>query len=225
MNRSKLLVGGLATIGLTVAALLLVISSVQADLISIIHTTLEDFNAGILYHTGLTNIDDGEVQLLVVGLAGEWITDTNTIGLPALERHTAVYHDGHILVIGGRDADLQARNEVYYTTIIGLNHDLANWQTTTPLPYGLYWHASVVLNDYVYVLGGYTGGEAMQTGRQSEVLGPGVYNSPWDETSDGGTMRRARAGFGLAELYSFLYAAGGWTESGQPTASVEQVVY
>jgi uncharacterized repeat protein (TIGR01451 family) len=169
MNRSRLLVGGLATIGLTVAALLLVISSAQADLISVIHTTLEDFNAGILYHTGLTNVDGGEVQLLVVGLAGEWITDTNTTGLPALYGHTAVYHNNHILVIGGRNAALQARNEVYYTTISPDNHDLADWQTTTPLPddsehypHGIYWHASVVLNGYVYVLGGYNGASTNQ---------------------------------------------------------------
>jgi uncharacterized repeat protein (TIGR01451 family) len=110
----------------------------------------------------LTNVDGGEVQLLVVGLAGEWITDTNKTGLPALYGHTAVYTNNHILVIGGRDAQSQARNEVYFTTINPDDHNLANWQTTTPLPeaeypHGLYWHASVVLNDYVYVLGGFDG--------------------------------------------------------------------
>lgn len=188
MNRSRLLAGGLATIGLTVAALLLVTSSVQADLISVIHTTLEDFNAGILYHTGLTNVDGGEVQLLVVGLAGEWITDTNNTGLPALYGHTAVYTNNHILVIGGRNEALQARNEVYYTTISPDDHDLANWQTTTPLPaadypHGIYWHASAVLNDYVYVMGGYNSADTNQDTVAFAQINPDGTLGNWSTTA------------------------------------------
>ncbi len=149
-----LMVGCLALIGWMVWA-----APVHADERTISDTTLEQFNAGAFYHTGLTRYGDGEVQLLVAGIAGEWIADTNTTGLPALQRHTAVRHGDHILVIGGRDASPAGVRTVYYTTIDPLTHDLAKWQPTTALPSatypnGLFWHTSVVVHDRVYVLGG-----------------------------------------------------------------------
>ena len=149
-----LIVGFLAVIGWMVWA-----APVQADERTISDTTLEQFNAGAFYHTGLTRYGDGEVQLLVAGIAGEWNADTNTTGLPALERHTAVRHGDHILVIGGRNASPAGVRTVYYTTINSVTHDLANWQQTTALPLdtypnGLFWHTSVVVHDRVYVLGG-----------------------------------------------------------------------
>lgn len=163
MNRGNAWVGAL--VGLCLAAvvyLLITAPAGAAPPTSVVHTTLEDFNAGTLYHTGLTRNDDGEVQLLVVGLAGDWITETNTTGLPPLDRHTAVQHNGHILVLGGRDIDRLPTNQVYYTTIDPQTHDLADWATTTPLPNppydpGVYWHTSVVAHGRVYVLGGYQG--------------------------------------------------------------------
>jgi uncharacterized repeat protein (TIGR01451 family) len=156
----KTILGGTVLVALLVLAAALFAIPAWAGLVSITHTTLEDFNAGSLYHTGLTRFDDGEVQLLVVGLAGEWITDTNTTGLPALARHTAVYTNNHIIVLGGRDINSLPSDQVYYTTIDPYSQDLADWQVTTPLPAsaypngGVFWHTSVVIHDRVYVLGG-----------------------------------------------------------------------
>jgi uncharacterized repeat protein (TIGR01451 family) len=186
MNLKKLLAGGVIVACLTALSLMLATSPAQADLAVIVHTTLEDFNAGTLYHTGLTSYEGGEVQLMAVGLAGEWITTTNTTGLIPLERHTAVYHNGHILVLGGRDADQQARREVYYTTILP-DHDLADWQTTTPLPSsaystGIYWHASVVVNDRVYVLGGNDGASNFSTVSFAPINSDGTVGD-WQATA------------------------------------------
>ena len=45
-----------------------------------VHTTVGDFNAGAFYRTGLAQQGDGEVTLLTVGIAGQWITTTNAAG-------------------------------------------------------------------------------------------------------------------------------------------------
>jgi uncharacterized repeat protein (TIGR01451 family) len=155
-----MLLGGVLVLAFLGMAMLLFVVPARADVITVIDTTLEDFNAGYLYHTGLTRLDDGEVQLLVVGLAGDWITDTNTTGLPALARHTAVYTREHIIVAGGRRAGSLMSDGVYYTTVDLYTHDLADWQPATSLPAsvypngGVFWHASVIAHERVYILGG-----------------------------------------------------------------------
>jgi hypothetical protein len=155
MNRGNPWIGGL--VGLCLAAVVFLLATAPAGAeppASVVQTTLEDFNAGSLYHTGLTRDDDGEVQLLVVGLAGEWITGTNVTGLEPRDSHTAVQHNGHILVLADRKPNLEASNKVFYTTINTETHDLADWAYTTPLPDppytpGVYGHASVVAHDRV----------------------------------------------------------------------------
>jgi uncharacterized repeat protein (TIGR01451 family) len=160
MNRSVLLGSVLILVLVSLTIVLGTMPTWAAEEVSIVHTTLEDFNTGFLYHTGLTRFDDGEVQLLVVGLAGDWITDTNTTGLPALARHTAVYTHENIIVLGGVDIGNMPSNKVYYSTIDLYTHDLADWQQTTALPAsvypngGVYWHSSAMAHDRVYVLGG-----------------------------------------------------------------------
>ncbi len=159
MNQRPRMLGGMVIACLALTLYFVMRTPAEAGLTVVTHTTLEEFNTGELYHTGLTRQDDGEVQLLVVGIAGEWILNTNTTGLPARDRHTAVYHDGHIIVVGGKEIDTQSKRDVYYTTIDPGDHDLANWQKTTPLPEGTYpdglsWHTSVVVHDRLYVLGG-----------------------------------------------------------------------
>ncbi|HSJ55145.1 MAG TPA: CARDB domain-containing protein [Anaerolineae bacterium] len=160
MNQRPRLLGGMVIACLALTLYFVVNAPAAADLTTLTHTTLEEFNTGVLYHTGLTREDDGEVQLLVVGIAGDWIVNTNTTGLPARDRHTAVHHNGHIIVVGGKEIDNVVKGDVYYTTIDPISHDLANWQKTTALPpatypEGLGWHASVVVHDRIYVLGGY----------------------------------------------------------------------
>jgi uncharacterized repeat protein (TIGR01451 family) len=188
MNRGRPVVGGLVAACLAAVAYLLMTAPAEARLVSAIHTTLEDFNAGSLFHTGLTRHDDGEVQLLVVGLAGDWITETNTSGLPALDRHSAVHYNGHILVLGGRKTNLQASDQVYYTTIDPTDHDLADWQTTTPLPTaqypsGLFSHASVVVGNRVYVLGGFDNSTEHATVSFATIQPQGTLEGTWHSTT------------------------------------------
>lgn len=161
MERGRILGIGFVFLFLLLAACALFAAQTAAQEVVVTHTEtlLEHFNAGRFHHTGLTRMDDGEVQLLVVGIAGDWNTDTITTGLPALSNHTAVHHNGHILVLGGLGLGDTISKKVYYTTINPFTHDLADWQATADLPAtqyptGLHSHASVVVNDRVYVLGG-----------------------------------------------------------------------
>jgi uncharacterized repeat protein (TIGR01451 family) len=222
MTRRTLLGGGLLVAFLLLAAMLLTIPA-WADLITVTQTTLEDFNAGTLYHTGLTRFDDGEVQLLVVGLAGEWITDTNTTGLPALARHSAIYYNDHILVVGGWDIDRLPRDEVYYTTIDPYDHNLADWQTTTPLPSttypngGLFWHASVVVHDRVYVLGGAdTAPSTYATVSFAPINADGTLGG-WQTTTPLPTALRLLSAVVVNDR---IYVIGGWDASNAPHSEV-----
>ncbi len=164
MNRKPMLVLGVALATLFFAFLAL---TARGDVFydTVGDTTLEDFNAGALYHTGLTRSaagggdGDGEVRLLTMGIAGEWYTDTNATGLPGLFGHAAVQHNGYIYVIGGNNGVANIRH-VYRSRIQTETHDLSNWTTTTPLPadvytHGVYYHGAAVLNGYIYVVGGW----------------------------------------------------------------------
>jgi uncharacterized repeat protein (TIGR01451 family) len=244
MKRNALLIGaivaafvGLAAVLLTLPAQAAPTSATRAVEASITHTTLEDFNAGNLYYTGLTNFDGGEVQLLVVGLAGEWITTTNTTGLEALARHTAVYTNDHIIVLGGRNAMSKPSNRVFYTTINpSNNHDLEDWNLTTPLPPdvypdpfggsypGVYWHASVILNDRVYVLGGSPDGSATyDTISYATVNGAGTVGE-WLTTTV--PLPHPMARFGAVVVNGRIYVIGGWSfDENTFTSQVYDEVY
>ncbi|MGD8491648.1 MAG: hypothetical protein PVI68_21765, partial [Anaerolineae bacterium] len=232
MERRQLLTGGLIVLCLAAMGLLLGTAPAWADIRHKTHTTLEDFNAGTFYHTGLNRLDDGEVQLLVVGLAGEWITDTNYTGLPARDGHTAVYHldetsgEDHIIVIGGRNSSREGTNAVYYTTILP-DHDLANWQQTTALPTATYpngvaWHTSVVLNGYVYVIGGFDTeagivGAPMATVAYAPINADGTLGAWSTTTSLPTAVREPEA----VVVDGRIYVVGGGTDDGtDPTANV-----
>jgi hypothetical protein len=86
-------------------------------------------------------MDDGEVQLLPIGLAHPW-EPGNSTGLPPRAGLAAAYLNGHIYVTGGYGSSgvpcSDARNEVFFTTVHSATHELADWQPTTPLPTSVY---------------------------------------------------------------------------------------
>jgi hypothetical protein len=143
-------------LGLGLFMLLTAGLSVLAREYHITQTTLEEFNLGTLYRTGLSRIDDGEIQLLVQGIAGDWITDTNTTGLVPVAAHCAVIRGDDVYIIGGQSSQTAWDSSVYHTTIDPDTHDLADWTelTDTPLPSGRNRHSCIVLNDRIYVVGG-----------------------------------------------------------------------
>ncbi len=128
------------------------------------YTTLVDFNEGNFYHTGLSWREDGEVQLLPIGIGQPWEPGNNT-GLPNRAGMGVAVYRNHIYVVGGDQEYGDTCNEVFFTTIYSdvttISQRLSDWHVTTPLPlsaypYGAWRMEAVALNGYLYVFGGTT---------------------------------------------------------------------
>lgn len=136
----------------------------RAAIVTLVQTTLEDFNRGSFYRTGMTRVGDGEVTLLSSGIAGEWITTTNSTGLVPRFGHASLIYNNRLYVFGGVSANGSLRS-IQYATIYTSTHNLSNWTTSSvALPTSIYTStvlgagvsglAAVQLNGYVYLLGG-----------------------------------------------------------------------
>ena len=162
---SPLLIGLSLTLGLL--ALLHVPRTTAAPdsrTVTLTQTTLDDFNRGSFLQTGMTRLSDGEVTLLRLGIAGAWLTNTNSTGFVPRFEHAAVAYHNRLYVFGGRTSTGTTRS-IQYATVNSTTHDVSNWLTATAaLPTNVYTfttgnagvkgQAAVVLNDRVYLLGG-----------------------------------------------------------------------
>ncbi len=155
-----------AAAGVLVALALLAVLRIgpaQAVVQSIVHTTVTDFNQGTFYRTGLTQQGDGEVTLLTVGIAGEWITTTNTTGFVPRSEHAAIAANNRIYVFGGRTA-VNTLTSIQYADVNVATHNLSNWVTASVslagvYPAGISTLSAAYLNGYVYLIGGYSSTE------------------------------------------------------------------
>ncbi|HET7090927.1 MAG TPA: hypothetical protein VFL17_20035, partial [Anaerolineae bacterium] len=141
---------------------LLRIGPAQAVIQSVVHTTVEDFNQGTFYRTGLAELDDGEVTLLTIGIAGQWITTTNATGFIPRWEHAAIAAHNRIYVFGGRTA-ASTLTSIQHANVLA-THNLSNWVTATVslagiYPAGISALSAATLNDYVYLIGGYSANE------------------------------------------------------------------
>ena len=161
-------------IGLAVACGLLFLLAPQitrADIVAVTQTTVEDFNQGSFYRTGMTRDSDGEVTLLSSGIAGEWLTNTNSTGFVPRYGHAAIIYNNRIYVFGGRTGTGSLRS-IQYAQINTQTHNLSNWITSSvSLPTGIYtfttgartgvaYLSAVQLHDRVYLLGGENGDQS-----------------------------------------------------------------
>ncbi len=151
----------------------------RADIVTLTQTTVEDFNLGTFYRTGMTRDSDGEVTLLNSGIAGEWLTNINATGFVPRYGHAAIIYNNRIYVFGGRTGTGSLRS-IQYAQINTQTHNLSNWITSSvSLPTSIYTYtggtsgrtgvaylSAVQLNGRVYLLGGENGD---QTHRYSVV--------------------------------------------------------
>ncbi len=142
------------------------------------HTSVRDFGSG--------GSDDGTVMItsqgdgaLVLAPPVEQLDTWDHLPPLPRELHSVEIEiaQDHLFVIGGNASDDFAQRNVYSTPlrrdgVIGL------WQELAPLPQALIGHASVVVGDYLFVLGG-----ANTNGTQSSVfraqIRPDGTLSPW----------------------------------------------
>src|SRR5512139_1315216 len=140
----------------------------RADIVTLTQTTVEDFNRGNFYRTGMTRDDDGEVTLLSSGIAGEWLTNINQSGFIPRYGHAAIVYNNRIYVFGGRTGVGSLRS-IQYAQINTQTHNLSNWITSSvSLPTSIYTYttgsrtgvaylSAVQVNGRVYLLGGENG--------------------------------------------------------------------
>lgn len=98
-------------------------------------TTLVDFDSGTFLYTGLLDLPEEEidsVQLMPVGLAGDWSAANRTLPV-RLANLGAVVSGNRIYVIGGTSSAQPARAEVY-SYDVGPDGSLGAPQTRTALP-------------------------------------------------------------------------------------------
>ncbi|HVE80922.1 MAG TPA: hypothetical protein VNA68_02165 [Candidatus Dormibacteraeota bacterium] len=88
------------------------------------------------------------------GATRTWSTNANAI-TTARQNHTSVSANGYIYVIGGSSDDTYtgAQSTVYYAKL-NSNGTTEAWVSTTALPQARWGAHSVVVNGYVYVVGG-----------------------------------------------------------------------
>jgi uncharacterized repeat protein (TIGR01451 family) len=142
------------------------INAPTGDLVTATQTNIADFNTGNFYLTGMTRNGDGEVTLLQVGIAGEWLTQTNATGLIPRYEHASIAYKDRIYVFGGRTPNYT--RSIQFSSINTITHNLNNWITaTTDLASSIYTDttfgngvaglAAVQWGRWVYLMGGYDG--------------------------------------------------------------------
>ena len=101
-----------------------------------IQDTLLDFDRGTFSYTGLLDIppDIDSVQLLPVGLTGDWGSANLKLPRRLKDLAATILHGDVIFVVGGNDAQFNVRPEVYTTIISDIQGTLAPWQTQPSLP-------------------------------------------------------------------------------------------
>lgn len=167
---------------------------------------------------GKTQQESPQSTALVADIGPGGAIGTFTAGtpFPMVRGPTEGVALGELVVsLGGYAGGAQA--EVYVSRL-GANGQLGAWRATTPLPRRLGALAALVRANHVYVYGGFdsTAVQIVDQGWVSALLDDGELG-PWIPLP---RLSGIRDGLQLVEGEAHLYALGGKTVSGQPTAEV-----
>ncbi|MEK9196521.1 MAG: hypothetical protein AAB914_04085, partial [Patescibacteria group bacterium] len=152
------------------------------------------------------------------GSVGSWSTAANS--LPS-GRYSAsgVVANGYIYVIGGSDGG-SVTNTVYYAKV-SADGSVGTWQSATNLPVNKDRHDSVLINGYIYVLGGTPDDSAANASASvyyAKVNSDGTLGS-W--TTSGNSMPSAKIeGRGVVAANGYIYYTGGMNTASSATSTV-----
>ncbi len=189
-------------------------------------TTLVDFDSGIFSYTGLLDLPDehiDSVQLMPVGLGGDWHTSVMTLPL-RLANLATVVSGNRIYVVGGTDRKLNFRPEVY-SYDVGLDGALSMPQTRSELPEARA-AAGVTVYDgptpVIYVVGGFGPGWAAKDTVFRAPINPSSGDvGPWVE-DDRPVPTRLQSAPAVVHDGS-LYVIGGWGWDGDSYNELDTV--
>jgi hypothetical protein len=141
------------------------------------HTTVADFSGGRSLDSTVvvTRYGDGALTLAPQAELGEW---DRLPSLPGeLFDFAAVTAKGHLFVVGGNAPGGHYQGQVY-SAVIQDDGLLGHWVDVTELPQALSAHAAVVVNDHLFVLGGFNADGFQATVFSAPVNDDGTLG-PW----------------------------------------------
>ncbi|MHB0876004.1 MAG: hypothetical protein ACYC5O_08170, partial [Anaerolineae bacterium] len=186
--------------------------------------TIEDFTAGTFLRTALVNIpadDISAVQLLPVGLSGEWVLDPQTMQT-ARQDCAAVASGQYVYVLGGRSG-----NSFFSTVerfIIGSDGSVSTRAWVRSMPTSL-----AGLSAFVYTTGSDTRLYIVGGATTGFTPSPAVYSASVAGDGSLGTWRtEASLEYGvyyaaLAEREADVYLTGGMEVLGGTRRTVEEI--
>ncbi len=138
---------------------------------------------------------------------------TWTVGSPALTKRTEVAVAAvadKVYVVGGFSGELNLKNALNFaiSPVVEIYHPVSNtWSMTTPLPEGRHHAGIAALNDFLYVIGGFTKSSLSVWHAVSTVYQYNPATEAWRELAP---MPSARGALGVAVYQDRLYAIGGY---------------
>ncbi|MCL4392966.1 hypothetical protein M1145_02400 [Patescibacteria group bacterium] len=137
-------------------------------------------------HAALSTSSVYYSQMQFSGSLGSW---NATTALPqALDSMSSVTYNGYIYVIGGKYNTASNINTpttvptVYYSQIQS-NGSLGSWSTTTALPQAIYSSTSVEYNGFVYVIGGFSPFNVLNSSVYYSQIQPNGSLGSWNMTT------------------------------------------
>lgn len=144
---------------------------------------------------------------------GNWGAKTP---LPEARSDFAITKDGNdIYLVGGLD-----ENGTILSSVLKYNPFLHLYEEVAPLPETRFRHGAAVLDQELYVIGGYTSDEASSSGQPSECLR--IYNIENNEWREGACTEFPHGDTCAATLGGKLYVIGGYGESYATLRAVEE---
>ena len=144
--------------------------------------------------------------------AGSWAATTilgagsgsQTAKATTRKDHTSVAYNGYVYIIGGMAGTTPTATVHYAPT--NANGTLGAWTASAqPLPVARYGHASVIVDDYIYVIGGTVSGAASNTILYSQISATGA-NGAWTTAATTGI---AATDIAAASYNGYIYVTGG----------------
>jgi len=140
------------------------------------------------------------------GSLNDW---SSTTPLPdRIQAHTMLAYNGYLYIFGGRNASDAWVTNVYYSAIQP-NGTLADWKTTTPMPWQMSGYSTFAWNGYVYLTGGSSGSSYYTRILEDHVL------DAWQGAAS--LPKKYILGLRTGAYNGFAYAMGGYRGGYQST--------
>lgn len=181
------------------------------------------FHNGFIYVAGgklSSNVPTDAVMYAAVnpdGSLAEWRSASPLPGQRYL--HAVAADENYLYLSGGWNSEAPADQEAYKDAWRAPFLDgggIGAWERLRDLPQPIRIHDSIVANGYLYLIGGFTGEDTLNTVFYAKIEPGGL--GPWQQTAN--HMPRSLRGLSAAVVGNFLYVTGGFYTDKNASADV-----